>query len=324
MVEKLAIPSPGQQKQVDAYFQSQSFYWEDIYASKDVYAQIHQERHAMALTWIDDLPLAPGTTRVLEIGCVAGLMSLELAMRGFRVQAIDSTEAMLEQASKHAHEAGVTDLLSLSSGDACNLAFAEDTFDLVIALGVLPWLGQPELAIREMARVTKPGGYALFTADNRLRLNALLDPWLNPALVPLKRWVKTALDRAGLRHWSMKDVGATFHSRRFIDQTLMRAGLEKTRDKTLGFGPFTIFRQPIVPDAVGIKLHRRLQALADRETPGLRTTGAHYLVLTSKPRLLQVLPIEAIRAGKSDSHSASHTTTALLPGNGGFSDEGHE
>ena len=282
---------------MNAYFQSQSSFWRDVYTGSDVYARIHQHRHAAALSWIDSLSLAPGS-RVLEIGCGAGFMSIALAQRGLHVQAIDSTEAMLEQARRNAEASGVT--LSLEIGNATSLASSDDSFDLVVAMGVIPWLEQPALAIQEMARVTRPGGHIVFSADNRIRLNALLDPLLNPALVPLKRLVKTALHRFGLRHLSSRDVGATFHSRRFIDKAVTRAGLSKTRSKTLGFGPFTLFRRIIIPQSLGIRLHLRLQFLADQGVFGFRSTGAHYLVLASKTECLATFPGNA---GDTDSNT---------------------
>jgi ubiquinone/menaquinone biosynthesis C-methylase UbiE len=315
-VKKISVQVPGQQEQVNAYFQSQSSFWKNIYTSDDVYAQIHRDRHAAALAWIDSLTLAPGSP-VLEIGCGAGFMAIALAQRRLHVQAIDSAEAMIEQACRNVAESGVTDLLSLDIGNVYSLAFADGSFDLVVALGVIPWLGQPELAIQEMARVTKPGGHIIFSADNRIRLNALLDPLLNPLLAPLKRSVKAALDRVGLRRLSSKDIGATFHSRRFIDRAVMHASLAKSKSMTLGFGPFTFFRRTIIPEPFGTRLHLRLQSLVDRGVFGLRSTGAHYLIQARKPICSPVL--DSRTAGDPD----SDTITALSAGNGGFIDDGH-
>jgi ubiquinone/menaquinone biosynthesis C-methylase UbiE len=209
-------------------------------------------------------------------------MAIALAQRGYHVHAIDSTEAMIELACRHAEESGVTDLLSLKVGDVYSLAFADLSFDVVIALGVLPWLEQPEIAVQEMARVTKPGGHVILTADNRVRLNNLLDPWLNPALAPLKRRVKEVLDRVRLRRLSLKDTGAKSHSCRFIDEAMARAQLAKSRSMTLGFGPFSLLRHTIFPEPLGTALYHRLQRLADRNVPLFRSTGAHYLVLARK------------------------------------------
>lgn len=280
-MKKFGVSRLQSQKRVNAYFQSQSWYWKDIYNANDVQAEIYRKRQATVLAWIDDLSLAP-ESQVLEIGCGAGLLSVALAQRGLRVHAVDSTEAMVELARQHAEEAGMTGLLSVEAGDACSLTFADNSFDLVVALGVIPWLAQPELAVQEMARVTKRDGHVILSADNRARLIYLLDPRMNPAIEPLRSGVKAVLERFGLLHPSAKSMEGTLHDCRFIDETLMSNGLVKTRGVTLGFGPFTFLYRKVFPKPFGIRLHRWFQALADRNVPIFRSRGAQYLVQASK------------------------------------------
>lgn len=280
-MEHTATSYAQQQEKVNAYFTAQSSFWKDIYAKKDVYAQIHQDRHVAILEWITSLALAP-TARVLEIGCGAGFLSVALAQCGFQVCSIDSSAAMVEQARANATAAGVADAISLTIGDIYSLAFDPASFDLVVAVGVIPWLAQPELAMQEMARVLKPGGFLILTADNRARLNIHLDPSLYPGFLPLKRLAKDILSRTGIRRRSPDEVDSHFHTRRTIDSILSRLHLVKTNSKTLGFGPFTLFRCPLLPNSPGIALHRRLQRLADQGAPVLRATGSHYIVLAQK------------------------------------------
>ncbi len=271
-----------QQEKVSAYFQSMSSYWTDIYASGSVQGKVYRERQAAALAWIDSLALVPGS-KVLEIGCGAGFLSVALAQRGLRVQAIDPAEAMVELARRHAVESGTAELLSLAVGDVSALTFEDGCFDLVIAIGVIPWLEQPESAIQEMARVIRPGGHVILTADNRAGLVVLLDPWYNPVLRPLRLLVKGARARLRPHLPSSGAPEATFHSRRFIDEALASAGLVKTSGKTLGFGPFTFLYHRLLPEAPGLPLHQWLQRLADRGVPVLRSTGVSYLVRARKP-----------------------------------------
>jgi hypothetical protein len=54
----------------------------------------------------------------------------------------------------------------------------------------------------------------------------------------------------------------------------------------LGFGPFSFLGRTLLPDPLGIRLHHRLQALADRGVAGLRSTGSQYVVLARKHRTL--------------------------------------
>jgi ubiquinone/menaquinone biosynthesis C-methylase UbiE len=195
--------------------------------------------------------------------------------------AIDPVPAMVERARRRAEQADVP--LSVMLGDANALAYADDTFDVVVALGVLPWLEDPHKALREMARVTQPGGYVLVTTDNRARLHSFFDPWLNPGTAWLKRVAKVALASGGLYRPSGRSLGARLHSLKYTDEALRGAGLTKLRGATVGFGPFTIFRHPVLPAKSSVELHLRLQRLADQQAPVLRATGSQYVVLAHKP-----------------------------------------
>jgi ubiquinone/menaquinone biosynthesis C-methylase UbiE len=273
------------QENVKAYFQSVSSNWNNVYTSKSVYSEVIRARHTAVLDWIDGLTLAPGS-QILEIGCGAGFMSITLAERGFCVQAIDVSEAMVRQARQNAVEVGVADLLTVEVGNIYSLVFADSCFDLVIAIGVFPWLTEAELATQEIARVTKPGGHILLTAANRIGLPYLLDPQLNPALVPLRQRVKTVLGRLGFRVGLPEQLPKMiYHSRHYIDEALMRTGLLKIKDKTLGFGPFTLFCRTVLPNQLGIMLNQRLQRLADRNVPVVRYVGMSYHVLARKVTL---------------------------------------
>jgi 2-polyprenyl-3-methyl-5-hydroxy-6-metoxy-1,4-benzoquinol methylase len=284
-LNKYVVPFRRKQEEIQAYFQAQSSYWKDIYASSGPQAEIYRLRQAIVLAWIDDLVLAPGS-RVLEVGCGAGFLSVELAKRGFRVHAIDAAETMVELTRRQAEESGVTELLSVGIGDVCDLAFEDGSFDLVTALGVIPWLERPVLAIREMARVTVPGGHVLLTDGNQMALNLLLDPWKNPALALFRRRLKEMLERIGFLHQSPKPTMAIFHDRRFIDGALASAELRKIKWMTLGFGTFTFLHRKVLPERLGIELHHWLQSLANRNVPLFRSTGLSYLVLATKPALL--------------------------------------
>jgi 2-polyprenyl-3-methyl-5-hydroxy-6-metoxy-1,4-benzoquinol methylase len=278
MTDTRAVSGTADQRRIDAHFTADSQFWKSLYQQTTLYGTIHQERHALALGWITELAL-PQASPILEIGCGGGLLAAELARRGHRVTAIDSTEAMVELARAHAVEKGVQEALTVSVGDAHALPFATASYDLVIALGVVPFLHSPAVALAEMARVVKPDGFVLLNSDNRFRLNHVLDPWFTPVLAPLKqvaKWIARQLgyaDRRALSH---------YYSYTALKRLLAKAGLTVTRSKVLGFGPFSLFGRHLLPEAVAVRVHRRLQALADRGTPVLRSMGAQHIVLASR------------------------------------------
>jgi len=275
-----------QQSEVNLYFQQEAGFWKEIYTRGDVYSGIHQQRHERVLQWVEQLDLKPGS-QVLEIGCGAGFLSLALAERKLNVHAIDSVDAMVEQTRQHVQEANLADQISVDVGDITALAFEDKSFDLVLAVGVIPWIEWPDIAIQEMARMLKPGACVILTADNRARLSIWLDPLRSPLLLPLKRLLKALLHNTGIRRYSVDDVGSHFHSARFIDKKIVSSGLVKVKSVTLGFGPFTLFNRSILSDVSGLKLHNRLQRLAERGNPLFRSTGAQYIVLAQKATLAE-------------------------------------
>src|SRR5437867_1707881 len=175
-----------QQRRVDAHFAARVTAWTRIYEDQNVFAVIHQQRRAVALRWIDELRLPPGA-RILDVGCGAGLTATALARRGYAVVAIDTVPGMLERTRQTATEVGVGDRVTVAPGDVQQLDFPDGSFDLTLALGVLPWLPSPLGAMAEMARVVGRGGYVLVTADNRWRLAHVLDPEVSRAFAGLGR-----------------------------------------------------------------------------------------------------------------------------------------
>ncbi|HEV2140251.1 MAG TPA: class I SAM-dependent methyltransferase [Candidatus Dormibacteraeota bacterium] len=259
---------------VTEYFQKDAAFWESMYDQDDVFSVIHRDRALRAIQQVGRLPLIFGS-RALEVGCGAGLVAVRLAERGYVVEATDSTPAMVEATARNAERAGVTARLHTALADAHALEYPGGSFDLVIALGVLPWLHNPKQALGEMARVLRPGGYLVANVDNRARLTHLLDPLFNPMLQPLRRAVGKGRRPA---------AATTLVWAREFDRQLAAAGLRKEKGLTFGFGPFTFMGRHTVRGRAAVALHTGLQQLADERLPVLRSTGTQYLVVARKGR----------------------------------------
>jgi ubiquinone/menaquinone biosynthesis C-methylase UbiE len=280
----------SQQMRIDAYFQANSSYWKDIYDAEGVQGEIYRTRQLTVLEWVESLGCQPNS-RILEIGCGAGRLAVELARQGFQVHAVDSVPAMVELTRQHVAESRVARAVTVAIGSAYSLDCADESFDVVIAVGVIPWLYHAQAAMHEMARVTRRGGLIILSADNSWRLIRLFEPgsWLVPALAPIKRHVKQALERAGNDHRPADDLATSchrLHQPGRVDRMLTYSGLKKVKGVTLGFGPFTVFGRTVLPEPFGTRLHRRLQNLAWLGTPVIRSTGTQYLVLAKRPELV--------------------------------------
>jgi ubiquinone/menaquinone biosynthesis C-methylase UbiE len=102
--------------------------------------------------------------RALDIGTGAGHTALAIAPHVAEVVAQDLTPAMLERARALASERGVTNI-SFAEGDAHHLDFDSGAFDLVTCRRAAHHFGDIETALREIARVLRPGGR--FVLDDR-------------------------------------------------------------------------------------------------------------------------------------------------------------
>jgi SAM-dependent methyltransferase len=99
--------------------------------------------------------------RVLVVGCGSGIEAAVLGSQlGADVWGIDIQDEFDASASKHA---------SLAVGDAMQLSFGDESFDLVFSYHALEHISDPAIALSEMARVLKPSGNYLIGVPNKLR-----------------------------------------------------------------------------------------------------------------------------------------------------------
>jgi SAM-dependent methyltransferase len=103
-------------------------------------------------------------TRVLDVGCGSGLTLALAAERGARPAGIDISPGLLAVARERLPDA------DLREGDMETLPFGDAAFDAVLGVNAFQFAGDPERALREAARVVRPGGRvvaSLFAAPER-------------------------------------------------------------------------------------------------------------------------------------------------------------
>jgi len=284
------------QRMVDARFREETPFWGAIYERDGISESIHQERLRLALAMVDRLRLARNA-RVLDVGCGAGIAAVSLARRALTVDAIDSVQAMTQATRKRAAAACVEARVAVQEGDVHALPFPDSAFALVVALGVLPWLPKIEPALREMSRILQPGGHLIASVDTHWQLRQLFDPFKNPLLLGPQSLVGSFLRRRLVpRHGARPQViRAQVIRLREFKRELAAQGLELLGSHAVGFGPFTFFNRQILPPSVGLRLNKRLQSMANRGMPALRSSGSQFLVLAKKPGT------SAYKTGRDDS-----------------------
>lgn len=112
---------------------------------------------------------------VLDVGIGPGISAIGILDRrpGLYIVGLDFARTMLRQAQRYLRQAGCA--VDLVHGDVTRLPFAAASFDVVTHHSFLYLLSQREAALREMARVLRPGGaYVIFEPNQDGRLHKLL------------------------------------------------------------------------------------------------------------------------------------------------------
>ena len=130
-------------------------FWDRIARLYDLAEWTNRKVNAAAAARVAEL--VPVGARVLDCAAGTGQFSLAAAKRAGSVLCTDQSEAMLEQARKKAAGQGLTNI-GFAQRDITALPDPDGSFDAVIAANVLHLLPEPEIAVRELWRVTAPGG----------------------------------------------------------------------------------------------------------------------------------------------------------------------
>jgi ubiquinone/menaquinone biosynthesis C-methylase UbiE len=100
----------------------------------------------------------------LDVGCGRAVDAIQLLERGMSGVGVEVSDVMIEEANKALSEKKLTMGLVRAFGE--NLPFADDSFDVVFCKGAIDHFYNPQLAIREMSRVTKPDGWVVLSVAN--------------------------------------------------------------------------------------------------------------------------------------------------------------
>lgn len=135
---------------------------------------------------------------VLDVGCGAGVEVVRFGRAGARVVGVDAAASAVALSRQNATQQGVRARLAVADGEA--LPFPDACFDYVFAHGVVQYAADDAAVVREVHRVLRPGGTALFQVYNRIS-------WLNL----LSKVMKTPLeheDAPVLRRYSIAEFRA--------------------------------------------------------------------------------------------------------------------
>lgn len=148
--------------------------------------------------------------RIVDFGCGSGANSVLLANRGAHVWGIDISEDLLRLATRRMAVNGRADGATFIAGSAHDMPFPSGSIDVVFGIAILHHLDL-DLVSKEVRRVLKPGGRAIFQEPVRnskvIRFVRSLIPYRAPDISPYERPLTDAELRrfaTGFSQWSVR------------------------------------------------------------------------------------------------------------------------
>jgi ubiquinone/menaquinone biosynthesis C-methylase UbiE len=261
------MEKPTQEQLVASHFEELARSWSDRYTSTLTFQQynfIARRENVLAL-----FDKTEGT--YLDAGCGTGDFIPGLIARGGNIIALDLSSGMLEQTRARIMTFASPGRVQFTAGDVAKLGYRDESFDAIIGVGLLEYLRDVTVALREMYRALKPGGILIITVPN------LASPFMayETLVSHVRRLINLARTRA-----TKQSRPRSFRHRHFIpwrlDRTLRRMGFKKLDATFCTYGLFAAERlSPFF-----LSLSRRL-APYSRTPAGV--LGTNYIVKVQKP-----------------------------------------
>ena len=184
--------------------------------------------------------------RVLEVGCGIGTDLVRFARGGAFVTGIDLSETAIALARTNVKLQGVPNDVDLRVANGEALPFADESFDLVYAHGVVQYTADAPRLVAECRRVLRSGAEAIFMVYNRIS-------WLN-ALSKVMRVELEHEDAPVLKQYSMAEFRTLLSDFREVDiiperfpvRSRLHRGWKARLYNTVFVGAFNAVPRPLV------------------------------------------------------------------------------
>ncbi|NCD32806.1 MAG: class I SAM-dependent methyltransferase [Spartobacteria bacterium] len=263
---KTVTKDHGRGETVREYFSRRSQYWDSLYvqaAREDRFTRYELKHRKEVVLDLIVRPRGAKECSALDLGCGAGQYTASLAMMGFDCCGVDVSGEMLQLArAKIPVDSAVKWICS-----DCRQVPAEDhCFDFILCVGVLEYLEDDIAALYEIRRLIKPDGQVILSFPNLYKLRNILNPYYYLVRV----W--TYLFSGNKSQKKSDDVEAPLQLdfcksvvRRYrlktINHMAAEAAFNVTAVRSCCFGPFSLWKQELLPLKLSIKFSMTLERL---------------------------------------------------------------
>ncbi len=158
---------------VKAHFDRYAQRWSDLYHQPQIANDmVLLNRKDTAVAFLCQY-LKPGS-KILDAGCGAGVVSMDVVQKGFFVHGMDLSKKMLELCERNFSQSSIPpSKYCFTLGNVTDIDFPESSFDGILALGFLEYQEDESKALDSFQKLLRPGGILVLSGPIKLTISNL-------------------------------------------------------------------------------------------------------------------------------------------------------
>ncbi|MCZ6820170.1 MAG: methyltransferase domain-containing protein [Calditrichaeota bacterium] len=155
---------------VEEYFDNHTQAWHDLYKPKQANDIVNRKN--IAIAFLSKFLESRG--KVLDAGCGAGLVAMQMVQQGFFVHGIDISKEMIDRCEKTFTKNGTDkSKYRFTVGGVYDSGISRDSLDGVIGLGFLQYQDDEQEALTCFQEILKPGGILVLSGPIKRKISNL-------------------------------------------------------------------------------------------------------------------------------------------------------
>lgn len=257
---------------VKQHFTDNASFWDELYAegreTRDFYSHEIKRRKDVVLNLLSKF-MNPQYEKAIDVGCGAGFYVTGLGEYKLDVYGSDISPKMIDLTNSRINRQG-TKNVKLLCADCENLPFPDEYFDVVLCIGVLSYVPDELMILKELRRIVKKDGLVIFNVPNVLKLRNMLDPYYyifktwSFASEKIDSFLNNKIKPTRVLDTSLMETPQNRYTLKQILHLTSQAGLEIAEERGYAFGPLRFWRKEIMSPKTSLKLSLFLESLQER------------------------------------------------------------